>query len=75
LKKKRNIIISKIGALNFTNEQRVADIESEFFRDILADFDEDNQNLLGELSYDEGEWIVERVKAEIKKVITFVKAI
>ncbi|WP_271784859.1 RNA ligase family protein [Aquimarina algiphila] len=67
--------ISKIGALNFTNEQRVTDIESEFFRDVLVDFNEDNENLLDELSNDEKKWIDERVYAEIKKVITFVKAI
>ncbi len=66
--------ISKIGALVFTNEQRVTDIESEFFRDILVDFNEDNENLLEELSNDEKKWIDERVYAEIKKVITFVRA-
>ncbi len=61
--------ISKIGAFDFTNEQRIFDIELEFLRDTIADFNEDNQNLLNELSKEEKDWINERLKADIKKMI------
>lgn len=60
---------SKIGALDFTNEQRITAIETEFFRDTLVDFNENNENLLEELATEEQHWIHERVKAEIKKVM------
>ncbi|MGY3795704.1 RNA ligase family protein [Aquimarina sp. 433] len=62
--------ISKIGALDFTNEQRIIDIKNEFFLDTLVDFNENNKNLLEELSDDEKKWINERVKSEINKKIT-----
>ncbi len=62
--------ISKIGALDFTNEQRIFDIELEFLRDTVTDFNEDNQKLLNELSDEENEWINERLKADIKKVMS-----
>jgi len=62
--------ISKIGALNLANKQRIADIKKEFFKDALIDFNENNENLLEELSIEEQNWIYERVKAEIQKVIT-----
>ncbi|MGH1385953.1 RNA ligase family protein [Kordia sp.] len=61
--------VSKIGALDMTNAQRVADIETEFFRDTLVDFNENNDHLLEELANDEQEWIYERVKAEILKLM------
>jgi len=60
--------ISKIGALDFTNTQRIIDIETEFFKDTLADFNENNENLLEELSVEEKNWIHERVTAEVKKI-------
>ncbi|WP_298508382.1 RNA ligase family protein [uncultured Kordia sp.] len=61
--------ISKIGALDMTNTQRVTDIETEFFKDTLVDFNENNDNLLEELTTDEQHWIHERVRAEIQKVM------
>ncbi|WP_420572466.1 RNA ligase family protein [Kordia sp.] len=62
--------VSKIGALDFTNEQRIQDITSEFFRDTLTDFNENNDNLLDELEQEEKSWIDERVTSEINKIIT-----
>lgn len=56
--------------MDFTNEQRIIDIKNEFFLDTLVDFNENNNNLLEELSDDEKKWINERVKSEINKKIT-----
>jgi len=61
--------ISKVGALDMTNSERIADIETEFFRDTLVDFNENNDNLLEELTTEEQRWIHERVKAEIQKMM------
>jgi hypothetical protein len=47
-------------------------IETEFLRDTLVYFNENNENLLEELSAEERNWIHERVTAEVKKVITIV---
>jgi Rnl2 family RNA ligase len=61
--------ISKIGALDFENEQRIQDIQNEFFHDAITDFNENNDNLLEELSTEEQDWIFERVKVEVFKVV------
>ncbi|THF51791.1 2'-5' RNA ligase [Flavobacterium supellecticarium] len=61
--------ISKIGTLDRTNALRVADIKAEFLEDVLVDFNENNNHLLNELAPDEKEWIVERVRFEIHKMI------
>lgn len=64
--------ISKIGALDINNKQRMLDIKIEFLRDTLDDFNEDNDNLLEELSTEQQEWIKNRIKAEIsKRIISF----
>ena len=61
--------ISKIGALDINNEQRMLDIETEFLRDTLADFNENNDHLLEDLSIEQQEWMNNRIKSEIKKLI------
>lgn len=60
---------SKIGDLDFTNNQRIADIESEFFRDTLADFDENNENILGELSDEKIKWLSLSFKIQAIKLL------
>lgn len=62
--------ISKIGAPDATNKQRMTDIETEFTQDILATFNEDNNNLLNELSEEQNQWIQERIKYEITRTIS-----
>lgn len=61
--------ISKTGALDFSNEERITQIEIEFFRDAIFDFNENNQNLLDELEKDERNWIEERITSDIKKLM------
>lgn len=64
--------ISKIGALDFGNPQRVSEIEAEFLKDALTDFEENNNDLLEELSKEQQDWITERIEAEIRKVMASV---
>ena len=61
--------ISKTGALDFSNANRVKEIELELFHDTLIDFNENNPNVLSELSESENSWINDRVKAEISKLM------
>ncbi|NOQ71030.1 MAG: 2'-5' RNA ligase [Crocinitomix sp.] len=62
--------ISKIGALNFNDQDRVSEIKNEFLRDTLVDFNENNDDLLIELSQEEKDWLNERVQSEINKIVS-----
>ncbi|PKF76009.1 RNA ligase family protein [Chryseobacterium sp. PMSZPI] len=59
-------VLSKVGALDINNPLRVSEIQSEFLQDVLTDFNEDNNNLLDELTHEDKEWIIERIQSEIK---------
>lgn len=61
--------ISKVGAIDFSNEQRIKDIEVELIHDTIVDFNENNDNLLEELSEQDRDWIKERLKSEVKDLI------
>jgi Rnl2 family RNA ligase len=61
--------ISKIGPLDLTNQKRMLDIRTEFLQDSLADFNENNNQLLDDLSLEQQNWIAERIKYEINQVI------
>ncbi len=61
--------ISKIGSLDINNPKRVQEIENEFLRDILTDFDENNEAILKELSNQQMKWVEERVKIYCNKII------
>lgn len=62
--------ISKIGELDMNNQLRISDIKKEFLEDVITDFNENNNNLLNDLSPDEKEWIIERINSEINRIIT-----
>ena len=62
-------VISKVGALDINNPVRLSEIQSEFLEDVLTDFNENNGNLLNELSNEDREWIKERIASEIQKTI------
>jgi Rnl2 family RNA ligase len=64
--------ISKIGPLDMNNGQRLMDIEREVIQDTLLDFNENNDNLLEELSLGDKDWIYERVNSEVKELINTV---
>jgi len=61
--------ISKIGQLDFNNPKRILEIESEFLRDVLTDFNENNDNFLESLTKEDKLWIENRVKSEISKTM------
>ncbi|WP_194304481.1 RNA ligase family protein [Chryseobacterium sp. C3] len=61
--------VSKIGTLDLNNHSRVSEIKKEFLEDVITDFNENNDGLLNDLSYDDQAWIVERINAEINKMI------
>ena len=60
-----NSAISKIGQLDFSNEQRVNDIQQEFVQDILTDFNNDNDKIMDELGETQVSWIKNRLEATI----------
>lgn len=62
--------ISKIGELDMSNQLRISEIKTEFLEDVITDFNENNNDLLNDLSSDEKEWIVERINSEINRIIT-----
>jgi len=61
--------ISKIGALDFDNSQRISDIEQEFLQDTLVDFNQINDGFLNELDEEQLKWISDRIKADIQHLI------
>lgn len=61
--------ISKVGALDVANSERVSAIEKEFLEDIFEDFDEDNHQILTELKEEQITWLKNRIQAEIKNLI------
>ncbi|MDQ0109528.1 Rnl2 family RNA ligase [Chitinophaga terrae (ex Kim and Jung 2007)] len=63
--------VSKIGALDMSNETRVAEIQSEFLEDVLTDFKENYGNILEEFSAEEKEWVMERLKSAIYRTMFF----
>lgn len=62
--------VSKIGTLDLNNHSRVSEIKKEFQEDVITDFNENNDNLLNDLSPEDKTWIAERINAEINKMIT-----
>ncbi|QHT70872.1 2'-5' RNA ligase [Rhodocytophaga rosea] len=61
--------ISKIGPMELSNHKRMAEIRTEFLKDTLSDFNENNHYLLDDLSVEQQNWIKERIKYEINQVI------
>ncbi|STC92477.1 RNA ligase family protein [Chryseobacterium carnipullorum] len=61
--------ISKIGKPDRSNPLRIAEIKTEFSEDVITDFNENNNNLLNDLSPDEKEWIMKRVDSEINRIM------
>lgn len=61
--------ISKVGQLEPGNRARLAELEQELLDDCLTDFDEDNEQILGELSEEQLVWIRDRLRPEIKRFL------
>ncbi|UKB86110.1 2'-5' RNA ligase [Chryseobacterium sp. MEBOG06] len=67
-------VISKIGAIDINNFQRLSEIQVEFLQDVISDFNENNGNLLDDLIQEDKDWIIERIKPEIQKITVEVKS-
>ncbi|MCP2029118.1 Rnl2 family RNA ligase [Flavobacterium sp. HSC-32F16] len=61
--------ISKIGSLNLNDQLRIEEIKTEFYQDVIVSFNENNDNILEELTVDEREWLKERIIFEVNKMI------
>lgn len=61
--------VSKIGELDMNNEVRMNEIKTEILEDVLTDFNENNNNILNELSPEAKEWVADRVRFEIKALL------
>lgn len=61
--------VSKVGSLDFSNQERVEEVEKELFNDVLVDFNENNEKLLDELPAEDQNWIQERLYAEVKELV------
>jgi Rnl2 family RNA ligase len=57
--------ISKIGALDFKNTERIEAIQQEMLEDVMQSFEENYPNWLSSLTQAQQEWILERVKARV----------
>jgi len=58
-------VISKTGAIDPFNDLRMKEIGDEFYRDVLADFDEHSDQMLNELSDDQKSWVNGRIRAQV----------
>ncbi|MGL1886904.1 MAG: 2'-5' RNA ligase [Reichenbachiella sp.] len=61
--------ISKIGALDFNNSERISAVKKEFSEDTITDFEEDNPGLLNDLTEAQLAWVKERLQADITKMV------
>ncbi|WP_286969985.1 RNA ligase family protein [Flavobacterium sp. UBA4854] len=62
-------VVSKIGAINLSDQLRMEQIKIEFLKDVIVSFNENNNNLFEYLLPDEKEWLSERIMFEIKKIL------
>ncbi|RZJ69168.1 MAG: 2'-5' RNA ligase [Flavobacterium sp.] len=60
-----NSVISKTGSLKFDNPERMNAILNEYLRDVLDDFNIDNNGILGEITPEQKNWLAERIRSEI----------
>ena len=61
--------ISKIGAVDNTNKERISELEDEFLEDVFLDFNLENDQILDEIDEEEKKWIRERIHADIRQFI------
>lgn len=64
-----NSAVSKIGRLDFTNEQRLQQIRDEILEDVWNDFNLNNSNLVNDLSAEHQEWIRKRLSALVADLL------
>lgn len=62
--------ISKIGELDFSNANRIAEIKTEILEDALTDFNQNNNRFLADMTADSRKWINDRILSEINLLLT-----
>jgi Rnl2 family RNA ligase len=62
-------VISKTGSIDFGNPARMEAISSEYLRDVLEDFNIDNNGILDEVTAVQKDWLTERLKPEILEAV------
>jgi len=63
-------VLSKTGAIDFTNEKRMTEIKTEFLQDIFYDFNDNNNQILDSLTPSQKEWVKNRLNVCINEFIT-----
>ena len=61
--------ISKIGAISFEDPTRLSEVQLEMLHDTLEDFNENNDDILKQLTVKQNDWIKNRLAALINKFI------
>jgi len=61
--------VSKTGFLDMHNPLRVNSIKDEFLKDVWTDFNNDNLEILNDLTPQQSEWLQERTLKEIDNLI------
>lgn len=63
-------VTSKIGTINFNDNDRMSEIKTEFLRDVFTDFNENNDHILSELTLEQNNWLKNRIASDIQKIIS-----
>lgn len=63
-------VLSKIGALDFNNPERMNQIRNDYIEDVFIDFNEEHNNLLELLENDDIQWLSQRITAAINQLLT-----
>lgn len=61
--------VSKIGKIDWENDQRMQQIRAEVANDVWADFDENNTGLLTDLNPEQQEWLRKRLDVQVHELV------
>ena len=64
-----NNVLSKIGRPDVENAEQMEEIKEEFTKDVLDNFDENNERILDMLKDEQKKWLRKRVRAEADALI------
>jgi len=62
-------VLSKIGALDFNNQERINQVRNDYLEDVFIDFNEQHHDLLDLLQTDEITWLKQRTTAAVHQLI------
>lgn len=73
-KNRLNNVLSKIGHLDFDNQERLKEIKTSYLEDVWQDFNLEHDGILELLDIQEKTWLENRLLAEIKVLIYALEA-